>query len=453
MAELICFFQDYLSDLPPSEKRQILVEAETEILATPVEEHPEETLAPRHRQGQRPEGYLPLEVYRTLVEELRRVFARNAPAALWAFARQSTEAAQHLSDVSRKALRMIAEFPSEIGETLGSWALNPENWYLVSSSTSPFTLQSQISARFPCLVFENGLMECSTISEPDLRLDRLEDILEATGIYQLWKNGHLGRAGTVVVLDTGITPTLASSSKITASAAGSLSPTDTDGHGSAIAGLIRVLCPQANIESICVMKSFSGGQIWNLFAGLTQLRRRQSLVVNLSLGVTQEWIRQLGSSAEGFKEAISGVLGSLADNQSFPIAAAGNDGISDLRWPAASTDCLAVGSHSPGLRLSTFSNFRSDAQNLILAPGGDRRQIDGKIEAFGLYGSGLTRQVFGTSFSTAIASALACLLLEYLWFREMQAGSRISLFRNHCRRNDQGYPILNVADIGAVWPI
>ena len=93
------------------------------------------------------------------------------------------------------------------------------------------------------------------------------------------------------------------------------------------------------------------------------------------------------------------------------------------------------------------------AANLVLAPGGDVRQIDRKVEALGFYGFGLTRELYGTSFSTAVSTALACLLMDYQWFAEMAVASRISLFRNHCRRNDEGFPILNVVDLGAIWPL
>jgi hypothetical protein len=150
---------------------------------------------------------------------------------------------------------------------------------------------------------------------------------------------------------------------------------------------------------------------------------------------------------------MANVLSSLALTKNFTVSAAGNDGTPDLRWPAAASDSLAVASHNAAFGLSSFSNFRSEAANLVLSPGGELRRLDGKVESFGQYGSGLAREVYGTSFSTAIASAMSCLLMDCQWFSEMQVASRISLFRNHCRRNEQRFPILNAIDIGAVWPI
>jgi len=398
------------------------------------------------------------------------LFARSAAKALSAFvsAGATSEAAQNLSEPSRATLDRIAEefnseefgdrdLPREIRkplyQRLSSWALDPRNWYLVASDESPFTMQARVWSGFPCLVFENGPIECSgEASNSDVELERLEDILQTTGVYGLWSSGHLGRGGTAVVLDTGVSQRLVGNS-IHASAVTGLSPIDVDGHGSAVVSVIRALSPQSRIESICVSQSYSGGQIWNLISALSQLYPRNNIVVNISLGASPEWVRGLGAQAVGFQDSISNLLASLAAVMNFTISAAGNDGLPDLRWPAASLDSLAVASHNSAFTLSSFSNFREGAQNLILAPGGDVRRLDGKIEAFGHYGQSLAREIYGTSFSTAIASAIACLLMEYDRFRHMLIGSRISLFTNHCRRNDRGFPILNLTDVGAVWPL
>jgi hypothetical protein len=333
---------------------------------------------------------------------------------------------------------------------LQPWALDPDNWFLVASAEHPFSLESRLSERFPCLVFEDGPIECAAPGHVDVQLDNLDEVLQATGIYQIWQNGNLGQAGSVCVLDTGIRQP---STAVTASAVGGLSPTDIDGHGSAIVELIRALSPEATIESICVTQTYAGGQIWNLISGLTQLYSRHGLIVNLALGVAPDWIDKLGPQAIGFRESISHLLSSLGSNHCLPVSASGNDGRPRLRWPAACAEALAVGSHNQAFARSSFSNHRSDASNLLLAPGGEFRETDGYIQGFGRYGHGLTRSMYGTSFSTAVATAVCSLLQAHPWFSQMHVSSRIALFRNHCRRNDEGIPLLNVADIGAVWPV
>src|SRR5438477_11852277 len=70
-------------------------------------------------------------------------------------------------------------------------------------------------------------------------------------------------------------------------------------------------------------------------------------------------------------------------------------------------------------------SFRQDRQeilkckppNFVLAPGGE--EMNGRVPGFGNYGFGLNRDVYGTSFSTAVASAVACILMEYGWFSKL----------------------------------
>jgi subtilisin family serine protease len=425
----------------------ILSQAEVEVIRGPE--------GSRDRANDQGSPKLERESYRRLVSEVRQVFADNAPAAMSALiaAGPDTPAARLLSGSGREALSMARELGDRFWHHVPAWALDSSNWFLVNAPDGPYAVQPRIASGFPCIVFDNGPFECAATGDPDVDLANVEDILQATSIYQIWGRGNLGQDGTAYVLDTGVNARLAATSGISATAVASLSTVDRDGHGSAVVEMIRALSPKSRIYSICVTESYSGGQIWNLISGLTSLYSQSGSVVNLSLGLKPEWVSQLGPQTAGFRETITNVLRSLAAQGNFAISAAGNDGLQALRWPAASTETLAVGSHNATFERSSFSNHRRDAPNMVLAPGGDVRQIDGKVSGFGRYGHGLTRDVYGTSFSTAVASALACLLSSYPWFREMQVPSRISLFKNHCRRNTEGIPILNVADIGAVWPI
>lgn len=441
MAELICHFHDYLSALPQSTKLEILREAEVEIVTTPKEIQLEQ-----HSQT------LNTESYRDLIVELRRSFGHETPTALSALLVTNPEAPifRRMPETVRKAIFLARELGPEAHHQVPSWALNPSNWFLINSDRGPFTLQSEISSRFPCMLFENGPIECAAPKEPNVDLVNLEEILQATGIYSLWEKGHFGDDVTISVLDTGVS---GRGGRITKQAVGGMSPDDRDGHGTAIIELISTLCPNAQIESIRIMEYYSGGQIWNLVSGLTDLYRRDERIVNMSLTVTAQLIERLGPQATAFRESISNLLRSLGARRQFPICASGNDSLPSLRWPAASVDSLAVGSHNAIFERSSFSNHQLSAENFVLAPGGDSRQVDRKVFGFGRYGYGLSREVYGTSFSTAVVSALSALLMACGWFQQMDIPSRISLFRNHCRRNSQGFPIINVADIGAVWPL
>jgi hypothetical protein len=263
-----------------------------------------------------------------------------------------------------------------------------------------------------------------------------------------------GEKSNVIVFDTGVSSSLSKKYKVSATSAAGINKYDSDGHGSAISELILAIAPKAKLESHKVMQSYSEGNIWNLISGMTSLLYDKSnCIVNISLGINPSFVNSLGPGAVSFKEAMTNIISSASNQKCFIVSAAGNDGASSLRWPAAATDALAVGSYNSSTTLSTFSNYSESAFNYIVAPGGEIRSEDNKFETFGKYGKGLSREIYGTSFSCAISSGISALLNGYGWFNSMDIPSRISLFRNHCRRNKNGFPILNISDIGAVWPL
>jgi hypothetical protein len=173
----------------------------------------------------------------------------------------------------------------------------------------------------------------------------------------------------------------------------------------------------------------------------------------MSLGIPVEWVNNQDSGGASFTESINNILMSLSANGNICVSSAGNDGVSYLRWPAASQGCLAVGSVNEAFSRSVFSNYLEDGKNYIVALGGDYRKSDGHISSLGSYGMELSRDIYGTSFSSAIASGVLSLLQKYSWFVAMSTKSKISLLRNSCSKNFEGFPVLNVDDIGAIWPL
>jgi subtilisin family serine protease len=284
-------------------------------------------------------------------------------------------------------------------------------------------------------------------------MSNIDQILQSTGIFHLWGRKILGEGTKILILDTGVSDNISTQYNIDRRVAvSSMNPLDIDGHGTAIAKLILSICPSAKIESLKILNSFSDGNIWNFIAGMTSLYDKHNLIVNLSIGIVPTYFQSLGSSTNAFRETLINLINSAASNGNFLISSAGNDGLSQLRWPAAAENVLAVGSHNLSFQLSSFSNHM-DSRNFILSLGGDMRKFDHKIESLGTYGPGLSRDILGTSFSSAIATGISGLLTQLSWFHQMPTPSKISLFRNHCRKNEAGYPILNLADIGAIWPL
>lgn len=236
MTELICHFHDYLSALSHRTKLEILREAKVELVTTPKEVQVEER-----------SQALNTESYRELIVELRRSFGQETPTALSSLLVTNPEAPifRRMPETVRKAIFLAREYGQEAYHRVPSWALDPSNWFLINSERGPFTLQSQISARFPCMLFENGPIECAAPDELDVDLINLEEILQATGIYSLWEKRNFGDNVTICVLDTGVS---GRRGRVTKQAVGGMSPDDRDGHGTAIIELIRTLCPNAEIR-------------------------------------------------------------------------------------------------------------------------------------------------------------------------------------------------------------
>jgi len=447
MRKKICLFLDYLSEIPVGLKRDILFENKVEVIAQPFPAT-EDSL---YKMGDN--SYERISAYRAMIREFRSFFSISTPDVLDALLKSGDVV--DLPGISAEARTFISYVRNSKKEPfdITRWALKADNWFLVSSELSSFELQSRISADFPVLVFDNIPIECSSAEKPDVKITNIEDALQAAGIYQLWQKGYMGEKSRVVICDTGVTNSLAAKYNISQKSIGGLSTEDEDGHGSAIAELIMRICPKAEMTSVKVLNSHSSGELFDLISGLSGLIYYENAIVNMSVGVFPQHLKNLGVSLISFKESMTNIAKGVIDKKNFLIAAAGNDSSPQLRWPAAANNILAVGSHNTAYQLSQFSNYENKASNFILSMGGDVRSLDQRIEELGKYGYGLSRSMYGTSFSTAIASGVSGLLTGCDWFRQMSIPSRISLFKNHCRKNDHGYPVLNIADIGAIWPI
>jgi hypothetical protein len=448
MPKLICLFHDIISDIEHNEKKRILQEANAEVMGFPGLKASSPNDSFREQRISR-------NAYRQLVIDLRRSFAQSAPTALTSFLVAPTEMAmpRSLSGEGQEALRRLRKYSDEILNHVSRWALNPENWFLVDTEHSANFFQSRVSSSFPCSVFIDGPLSCSASSSLGVQIERLEEIIRQTGIEQLWSAGNFGEAGHVVILDTGLSEAATNSSNVKQRAVGNLSPTDIDGHGTAVYEIVKAISPRSNVETLCVLQEYSGGEIWNLICALTRFFGERNRIINMSLGIPVEWVNNQDSGGASFTESINNILMSLSANGNICVSSAGNDGVSYLRWPAASQGCLAVGSVNEAFSRSVFSNYLEDGKNYIVALGGDYRKSDGHISSLGSYGMELSRDIYGTSFSSAIASGVLSLLQEYSWFVAMSTKSKISLLRNSCSKNFEGFPVLNVDDIGAIWPL
>jgi subtilisin family serine protease len=197
--------------------------------------------------------------------------------------------------------------------------------------------------------------------------------LGAAHFDRAWKLERGNRSVTICVLDTGVDgdhPDLAASlwrqpsgvagvSKIL----GRSDPADDVGHGTHVAGIIAAVggngigvagAARETILSVKVMDA-TGGREADLAEGITHCARSGAKIATMSLHLDRDspTVRRAVAHAQS-----RGML---------LVAAAGNDGSTTVRYPAAYPGVVAVGAVGPDGKLAFFSNH--GARLDLVAPG------------------------------------------------------------------------------------
>jgi subtilisin family serine protease len=158
------------------------------------------------------------------------------------------------------------------------------------------------------------------------------------------------------------------------------------GHGTRVAGLVRLIAPGARILPLKVLSADGTGDAADLIAAIYYAVDRGAKVINMSLA----------SDSREVKRAIQ-----YATNRGvICVAAAGNDGKRTLVFPAALSRVLGVASTTLDDVRAPFSNYGAQLVS-VAAPGED---------ILTTYPGGLYAIVSGTSFSTAFVSGAAAIL-------------------------------------------
>lgn len=253
-------------------------------------------------------------------------------------------------------------------------------------------------------------------------------------------------------------------------------------HGLAVSGIIRSLAPHARIRLIRVLNDYGGGDLYGLYAALTDLEQEvvsgaiRRLVINLSLTIMPDvrrlpyiWFdhRQWPSTQLSgamrvlahIEEGLRLLFESLHAQGILIVAAAGNDSYlprqqgqrpRSPRSPARYNSTLSVSSVNSRLASSQFANAAClpPANAGIATFGGD---VSGAVDANGLPDAVRILSIApsfpngepncsgwadwsGTSFSTAMMSALGAHLMAQSWSAP-NAMARISAGRE--RRTDK----------------
>ena len=116
------------------------------------------------------------------------------------------------------------------------------------------------------------------------------------------------------------------------------------GHGTHVAGVVRLAAPQARIMPVRVLNSDGRSHSFVVAKGIEYAERKGADVINLSLGVAGE------------SEFLDDVIDDAAE-EAVVVAAAGNSNSSRPHHPAAEEDVLAVTSANEQLNKSDFANY------------------------------------------------------------------------------------------------
>ena len=219
-------------------------------------------------------------------------------------------------------------------------------------------------------------------------------LLEWLGITT--DNSAWGQGVKIAVLDTGVTTSTAFSSSISSLNLVDLTATQ-NGHGTAVASMIigrnaltPGVAPGAEIISIRIADDLGASDSFLLAKGIVAAVDRGAMLLNISMG-------SAGDSA-----LVRNALEYARLAGSLVIAAAGNNGLERVSYPAANDGVIAVGAVDAAGNHLDFSN--SGAQVAIAAPGyGVNAAWTGNKAA----------SVNGTSFSAPIVTgAIAALMSQ-----------------------------------------
>lgn len=258
---------------------------------------------------------------------------------------------------------------------------------------------------------------CITVTDP--QLPRMQWAPQKVKADVAWANDVTGAGVVVAVLDTGIFAThqeFAGTDKVLAGpdfGDNDADPSDTDGHGTQVAGIIAAnadgvgcvgIAPGATLLPVKVFDSSGGATVLNLVRGIHYAAVYGAKVINLSMGSSN--VFQYLPSPEPPVDIFTNAVADAVALGATVVSAAGNDASDLPNWPRAPSGGIAVGATKPDDRLAAFTNIGPDIS--VTAPGW---KVYAPYWYSGAPADGYTF-MNGTSASCAVVSGAAALILE-----------------------------------------
>lgn len=258
---------------------------------------------------------------------------------------------------------------------------------------------------------------CITVTDP--QLPRMQWAPQKVKADVAWANDVTGSGVVVAVLDTGIFSThqeFAGTDKVLAGpdfGDNDVDPSDTDGHGTQVAGIIAAnadgvgcvgIAPGATLLPVKVFDSSGGATVLNLVRGIHYAAVYGAKVINLSMGSSN--VFQYLPSPEPPVDIFTNAVADAVALGATVVSAAGNDASDLPNWARAPSGGIAVGATKPDDRLAAFTNIGPDIS--VTAPGW---KVYAPYWYSGAPADGYTF-MNGTSASCAVVSGAAALILE-----------------------------------------
>jgi hypothetical protein len=259
----------------------------------------------------------------------------------------------------------------------------------------------------------------------------------------------------VLILDTGLDPSAMSNvvdqrnfidyTKLT-------DVTDDNGHGTAVVSVIKDLFPPAEFVIYKVADANGRASEWDTLAALAAESDADLVNISLAFGLASRICPYCGRESHSSRSAVfENMIDQLEKAVDGPllVAAAGNDGLDELSFPARFDKVIAVASVNLGKQLSAFTNRAAIDQvgsrhhNVFVLPGGEKPQATAPTEYIGTSSTG--EKYYGTSFSAAYASGIIAGLLS----QPSNTGKDRAQLLDHLRKNaDSNLPNYNYSTHG-----
>ncbi|MEZ4605850.1 MAG: S8 family serine peptidase [Deinococcales bacterium] len=179
------------------------------------------------------------------------------------------------------------------------------------------------------------------------------------------------------------------------------------GHGTAVAGIILQVAPEAKIMPLRVLDAYGYGDTDDIVSAIYLAVSYGADIINLSLGSGQ--MSSLLSTAidyaynQGVFVFVSMGNEGYSDNLLFPSSLASSDGSSSRKY-----NVFAIGSVNASNQISVFSNYKRELNGTITA--GAIRFFSYGESIYTLYPEGRTIYATGTSFATPIVTGTMALM-------------------------------------------